>query len=375
MATINNRFENLTLERLQEIYDLIVSTPTSVSWGSITGTLALQTDLQIALNGKFSNPTGTVSEYIRGDGTLASFPSLGLTVFSTPITNGAVGRILFEGAGNVLRESANLFWDNTNARLGIGTTTPAYSISHLGTIGVASFFTQRDFGFNAFAQIATRAHYIAYTTDGNNGIAFGANGSGGSIQGFTGTVASPSAKALILQQLGGNLLIGTTTDAGFKLDVNGTVRVSGLTRSTDVFVVGGAATTNTANTRFWSAGGQAPTAVGLYRSFFADIAWIPSSGSSEWYGLDLRPTINQTGTANGVTRGLYIAPTLTAAADWRAIEVTNGITILGAATTAKASLRIPSGTAPTSPVNGDIWFDGTDIKMRIGGVTKTFTLI
>ena len=48
---------------------------------------------------------------------------------------------------------------------------------------------------------------------------------------------------------------------------------------------------------------------------------------------------------------------------------------LPASTTALASLRIQSGTAPTSPNNGDIWFDGTNIKMRIGGVTKTFTLV
>jgi hypothetical protein len=31
MSTINNRFENLTLERLQEIYDLIASAPASPS--------------------------------------------------------------------------------------------------------------------------------------------------------------------------------------------------------------------------------------------------------------------------------------------------------------------------------------------------------
>jgi hypothetical protein len=47
---------------------------------------------------------------------------------------------------------------------------------------------------------------------------------------------------------------------------------------------------------------------------------------------------------------------------------------IGASTTARTSLRIRSGTAPTAPNDGDIWFDGTNIKMRIGGVTKTFTL-
>jgi hypothetical protein len=48
---------------------------------------------------------------------------------------------------------------------------------------------------------------------------------------------------------------------------------------------------------------------------------------------------------------------------------------ISASSTTRASLRIRSGTAPTSPNDGDIWFDGTDIKMHIGGVTKTFTLV
>jgi hypothetical protein len=47
---------------------------------------------------------------------------------------------------------------------------------------------------------------------------------------------------------------------------------------------------------------------------------------------------------------------------------------MGAGTTSNAQINLASSTAPTSPANGDIWFDGTDIKMRIGGVTKTFTL-
>jgi hypothetical protein len=55
-------------------------------------------------------------------------------------------------------------------------------------------------------------------------------------------------------------------------------------------------------------------------------------------------------------------------------SLTTACGAFGAGTTAKASINIASGVAPTSPQNGDIWFDGTDIKMRIGGVTKTFTL-
>jgi hypothetical protein len=44
---------------------------------------------------------------------------------------------------------------------------------------------------------------------------------------------------------------------------------------------------------------------------------------------------------------------------------------IAAATTAKAAMNFISGSAPTSPNDGDFWFDGTNFKARIGGVTKT----
>jgi hypothetical protein len=42
-----------------------------------------------------------------------------------------------------------------------------------------------------------------------------------------------------------------------------------------------------------------------------------------------------------------------------------------ASTTTRASLNIPSGTAPTTPVNGDIWSDGNNLLIRLAGVTYT----
>ena len=48
--------------------------------------------------------------------------SSSLTVGTTPIASGTVGRVLFEGTGNVLQEDSALFWDNTNKRLGVGAT-------------------------------------------------------------------------------------------------------------------------------------------------------------------------------------------------------------------------------------------------------------
>ena len=45
-----------------------------------------------------------------------------------------------------------------------------------------------------------------------------------------------------------------------------------------------------------------------------------------------------------------------------------------ASTTSGAGLRVPHGTAPTSPVNGQIWTTTSGLFVRINGVTKTVTL-
>lgn len=70
-------------------------------------------------------------------------------------------------------------------------------------------------------------------------------------------------------------------------------------------------------------GDRAPT-TGTSGSILVSTGFIPSSGTGVWNSLAITPIINQTGGANGITRGLYVAPTLTAAADFRAIETTIG---------------------------------------------------
>lgn len=60
--------------------------------------------------------------------------SSGLTIGTTTITSGTVGRILFEGTGNVIQEDSGLFWDNTNKRAGIGSSSPTSRLT-LATVG------------------------------------------------------------------------------------------------------------------------------------------------------------------------------------------------------------------------------------------------
>ena len=45
-----------------------------------------------------------------------------------------------------------------------------------------------------------------------------------------------------------------------------------------------------------------------------------------------------------------------------------------AGTTSAAQINLASSTAPTAPNDGDVWFDGSALKIRIGGVTKSVTV-
>jgi hypothetical protein len=79
-----------------------------------------------------------------------------LTVGSTSILSGTVGYVLFQGSGNVLQQSSQFYWDQTNNRLGLGITAPSYQLHALSTSGVDSvmFF---DGGTLANANLVTRA--------------------------------------------------------------------------------------------------------------------------------------------------------------------------------------------------------------------------
>jgi len=65
----------------------------------------------------------------------------------------------------------------------------------------------------------------------------------------------------------------------------------------------------------------------------------PSSGTATYNGITLANIISQSGASNGITRGLYINPNLSASVDFRAIEATSG-SIVFPYTTAAATYSI-----------------------------------
>lgn len=98
----------------------------------------------------------------------------------------------------------------------------------------------------------------------------------------------------------------------------------------------------------------------------------PTSGPATFKAFEVKPTINQTGGASGITRGIHVNPTLTAAADFRAIEMSNttgyGIYQSGAADNYfTGNIRAPQyrGTSLTRPIiNG---YGGIDFQFYDGG--------
>ncbi len=145
-------------------------------------------------------------------------PPSGLTVGTTPIASGTIGRVLFQGTGNVLQQSSSLFWDDTNGTL--QTTTTADGIVGFRAKSTTGQLKLRPYVNTAFGLViesrnAADSAYLPLTIGGSK-----------------------------IQLSDGNVLINTTTDAGFKLDVNGTARVQGTITS---LVPNGVASLNLTN--------------------------------------------------------------------------------------------------------------------------------
>jgi hypothetical protein len=162
----------------------------------------------------------------------------------------AAGQVAFGTAANTVGGDNGLFWDNTNKRLGIGTETPDYNFQVNGSIRFGSsttlanntYFDNTTFrlglgvisptrkldvldnGSSLIANFRSTSGNISAISLSNNAstadqVRFGSNG--GNL-----TLSTNFTERFRIFS-NGNIGINTTTDAGFRLDVNGTARVQG----------------------------------------------------------------------------------------------------------------------------------------------------
>ena len=87
--------------------------------------------------------------------------------------------------------------------------------------------------------------------------------------------------------------------------------------------------------------------------------------------LDVADRIEVRATRNGVPGTFRTALSRLATLLFGKVQSTTAAVTLPASTTAKAPLNCLPGAAPTAPVDGDIWIEGTSIKLRISGATRT----
>jgi hypothetical protein len=141
---------------------------------------------------------------------------------TNPVTGtGTIGQVAYWSSGSAITGESNLFWDATNDRLGIGTNIPAYNLDIVGTQkigGVTLPFL--DFKTNATTGAGFQFKQISYS-DATNAELWNIGFNYPYLQFLVGGTRVASFTP------NGNVLINTTTDAGFKLDVNGTGRFSG----------------------------------------------------------------------------------------------------------------------------------------------------
>ncbi len=301
--------------------------------------------------------------------------------------SGASGQVAYWTGASAQSGSNNLFWDAANSRLGIGTATPSVLLHVRGSYAGAldNLIPQMLFE-NANTTAGADLFALSRIRIGNGYLggypeiwvqALRTASNVGTIN-----LRVVSNHALLFSTndaermrifAGGNLALGSTTDSGERLQVTGNVRVNGtLTSTSDISASG----------NFIRAGWVATPIVGRESNWYISFTNANNGGvqivqpnfasgtpNGNVNGLSISyrfggntstftnnsilidNTINQV-SGTGITRGLYINPTLTAATDYRAIETTNGKVIFGNLPTSSAGL-------PT----GAIWNDAGTLKI------------
>lgn len=125
----------------------------------------------------------------------------------------------------------------------------------------------------------------------------------------------------------------TYTNSGINPAVNYTVAAGSNTliftssaAGTDAFQFTNTSTTD-GNLLVGGSSSMNPTSGAKRNSVFKN-TFNPSSGAATYSDIEIQTTLNQSGTASGVSRGVYIVPTLTNPVDYRAVEIAGSATTM-----------------------------------------------
>jgi hypothetical protein len=333
------------------------------AWGTITGTLSNQTDLQNALNAKFDDPTGTTAQYLRGDGTLATFPALtgfvpytgatgavNLGAFDLTVNELTIGKGLNSVANNTALGKRTLFHTTTgNYNTAVGheaghnLTTGQYNTA----IGQSAMFTAT----SAAQNTAIGVNALLLATSGGSNVAVGLD----SLQHIT----TGSSNTAIGYNAGSHITGGSTPNTTASNSVFiGRDSKAGADGQTNQIVIGQNAVGNGSNTATF---GNTATTANYFTGSINGGSFVKSGGTSSQFlkadgSVDSSvyvPTSTEL-TINGVTFDLSANRTFT----------------VGSVTGSGASGQVAywNGTSSQSGSNNLFW-DAANSALAIGGTT------
>ena len=166
-----------------------------------------------------------------------------ITIGTTAIVGGVVGQVLFQGTGNVVQESSSFTYDDTLKKFTL--TGPIGSV--IQHTALTNYNGLSGFQLNV-ADGTERAFFKLNPSTGEIRI-------GGTGSGYFPTFYAQGVEAMRIFASTRNVGINTTTDAGYKADINGTLRVqSSLVIANPAFTNGGTIA-HTANSTLYITGG------------------------------------------------------------------------------------------------------------------------
>lgn len=166
----------------------------------------------------------------------------------------------------------------------------------------------------------------------------------------------------------GNSAFSTTLGGG-----TGQVFIQSGSSSTSAIRIGSTSLSNTGTVSIGIGGAASNTTGNKPSCFIGDGGFTPTSGTGTYSAVEMNGVINQTGGANGISRGLYVNNTITAAADYRAVDISTN------STSAKGIYQTGSSTTNNLVGNSLIGATGAPAaKAQVvgsGATSGTYSLI
>jgi hypothetical protein len=347
------------------------STPSGGTWGSITGTLSNQTDLQSALNAKLSTATAASTYYPLTGNPSGFITSSALSGYATQSWVDAQG-YLQAGALSPYLTSATAA--STYFPIPTGNTTQYIAgdgtLITFPTLATANKLTATV--YNETGSTITKGS-VVYIVGAHGNLPTIALSQANSEATSAGTYGLVSANI-------GNNSSGTIVIAGVIENLDTQALVDGDKLYLSPTVAGGYTTTKPSApyhmvyvgvvTRAHPTQGtiQLRIANGFELGEIHDVA-LASVTDNDLLAYDAATSLWKNESFS--TLGL-----LTSATAGTTYAALSGATFTGevstpASTTSSAGLSILPGVAPSAPTNGEIWNTGSDIQVRLGGVTET----